>query len=1168
MSLQLCSQKTYLFVAMSLFFCLRGFSQDILYASAVSVQQKPASTQNEKVSLSSALDEIKDHYKICLLFQKKNVAGKNIDTDLKFDQSLSDLLTNILTPLNLRFEKTNQNTYVIFPESKKGKSPEKKNPVNDQAGLPNEPASNLSQDELKAVKWLLASIEVKGTVTDEKGIPLSGVTVLEKGSQNGTSTNGSGVFSLRVSGSNSVLVLSYVGYTLREIPVENNVNFSVKLVPSISQVDEVVVIGYGTSKKKNLVGAVDLISAKDAGQTAATDPAQLLIGKSAGVQVINTSGVPGSGTQIIIRGTGSFKDASPLYVIDGIQGDFNSVSPQDIDNITILKDASSTAIYGSAAANGVVIVTTKKAKSGAPKISYSSKIGVAKAWRQLDLLKTTDYVALIKDIAATKAVPVPAKFNSGLLRDSTDWQKEIFRPALISENFVNINGGSDKVLYNLSVGYITQQAIVKDYQNNRLNIRMGLDETIGRFHFGQNINIRYTKSKGQLANVINAIGYAPYKPIYDPSIQGGYSIVSNVEDNSDVGNPLQPMGVKTQSSNEYVFFPQLFGEVNLIKGLKFRSQIAITIGGGSSESFQLPYMASNYLTYDRQATSSLNKYSTYTLENYFTYNKNFGKHAISATLGNSYIDAGNSSYLGATGSNIANNNIPNISVALTQTVTGANSGYATQFGNLISYFGRLSYTYDDKYILSASMRRDGSSNFGTNNRFGNFPGAGVAWKFSEENFVKTSLPFISDGKLRAGWGRTGNNKINLFLTDVSTYSGSPSGNLVYSFGANETFYPGTTVNGLSNPNLRWEQTDQTDVGVDLGFLSNRVSLTVDWYNRKSSGLLVNVPLPTSNGIGGVGNAGSSIVTNAADAHNKGIEISLGYHSIPKNNFSYTISVNGAFNKNNVLSLGSQFQAPIQDGAFNQLNTISYTAKGSPIGSFYGYNIDHVARDQAEITALNAKAPSGKYQDGLLPGDFIFKDLDGDGQVTDKDQKILGNPMPKFVYGINGGIVYKNFDVNVVINGVSGLKLVNSTKFFTANASTGHNTTTEILNRWEKPGDIATLPRAAQSTTAAGNLRPSDYFIEDGAFLRVRNVTIGFNVPKQVLARISSGKIFTSIRVYVAAQNLLTFTKYKGYDPEVSTQGGNGGDAYIFRRGIDDGQLPQPRVLMGGIQFGF
>lgn len=1011
------------------------------------------------------------------------------------------------------------------------------------------------------------SKEIKGKITNENSVPIAGATVNVKGTGINSVTDEAGGFSIRLPEGKKVLLVSYVGYLEKEINTGNANFINVSMESTASKLNEVVVIGYGTAKKRNVVGALDVVSAKSAGATTATNAEELLIGKAAGVQVVNSSGVPGAGAQIIIRGTGSFSDVSPLYVIDGIQGDFNTVSPLDIESITILKDASQTAIYGASGANGVVIVTTKHAKAGAMRIVFSSKVGMAEPWRQLDLLKTKDYIDIITDIAATNNQPVPVKFTDGtVLTDVTDWQKEVMRKGLITENYLNFSGGSEKVLYNMSVGYVTQQAIVKDFENKRLNARVGLEETLGLFRFGQTLNMRYTKNKGQLASLSDMLLYAPYQPIYDSTILGGYSILSNRDDNANTSNPLEPLGVKTQSSDEYVLAPQFFGEVNLIKGLKFRSQLALSIGGGSSESFQIPYMQSNFLTFDRQASSGLSKYNSYTFENYFNYNRSFGKQEISATAGNSYIDAGNSQGLGVTGTNMPNNNIPYPSVALSQTVSTSYNGYATGFGNMISYFARVGYTYDNKYILSGSYRRDGSSNFGVNNRFGNFPAAGVAYKFSEERFVKTNLPFISDGKFRAGWGRTGNNRIPLFLTDVNTYSGNPSGNLVYSFGTTENFSSGTSINTLSNPNLKWELTDQIDLGLDLGLFDSRINVTMDWYKRKSSGLLVRVPIPTSNGVGGVAGVTSSIVTNAADAENTGVEFTVGYNSLPKKDFSYNVSVNGAFNKNNVLSLGDQFQAPIRDGAFNQLNPLTYTAKGSPIGSFYGYSVDHVAKDQAEIDALNAKAPNGVYQDGIKPGDYIFKDINGDHQVTDSDQKVLGNPMPKFLYGINGSVRYKKFDLNIVISGVSGLKIANTTKFFTENASTGGNSTTAYLNRWRKPGDVAEFPRAGQSITAGGNLRPSDFFLEDGAYTRLRNVTIGYTIPNQSISRLTNN-VINNLRFYIAAENLLTITKYQGYDPEVSSLNSDGGEGFIFSRGMDNFQLPQPRVFMAGIQIG-
>jgi len=1024
---------------------------------------------------------------------------------------------------------------------------------------------------------------VTGIVKSETGVPLSNVSIIIKNNKTnfsaGTTTDSSGVFNfsrLPAGGSYS-FTISYIGYETQKLngySLEPDATFSLvaKLKETGKLLDDIVVIGYGTAKRKDVVGALDVVSVKDAGATISTNPSELLIGKSAGVQVIQANGTPGADAQIIVRGTGSFTGVDPLYVIDGIQADknlFNAISGQDIENITILKDASSTAIYGSAAANGVVIITTRKGHQGPPRIAVTSQWGQARAWKQMDLLNASQYVDLLKDFAATSNLALPAKFNGPtVLVDSNNWQSRIFRPALVSENDISISGGSEKILYTFSLGYINQESIVQHLTNRRLNARVGLDENLGRFRLGQSVAIRYTNTKGQMSNITDAMQYAPYKPIFDPTVQGGYSIESNINDFSNATNPLQAINLVQPVASEFVLFPQFYGEVSLVKGLKFRSQFSAEVGGGKNTNYQQPFIGSNFLAQVRQAQLGYNDYSFYTLENYLSYNRAFGKSNISATLGTSYLDPGNSSYTNSTGTNFANDNIRNISVAQTIAVTG--SGYTYARSSVISYFGRLVYTFDDKYILSASMRRDGASNFGLNNQFGNFPGVGVGWKFIDENFMRSHLPFLSEGKLRAGWGRTGNNNIpTTGITSVLTFSGNPNGNLVYSLGPNEVYYPGTTIASVANPDIKWETTDQTDIGLDLGFLEGHLTLTADWYNRKSSGLLVSIPLPSSVGADLTG-ANPIKYENAADAQNTGFEWTMGYHDKISNDLSLTINGNMAFNKNKVLSLGSQFTAPITGGTIQQLSTFTITKAGSPIGSFYGYELDHVAKDQAEIDALNAKAakatgnPAAIYQAGLRPGDFIFKDLTGNGTVTDSDQAVLGNPIPKIVYGFNAGLNYKNFDLNLVFSGVGGLKLLNSVKFVSEIEATGHNATTAILNRWRQPGDVAALPRAGQDVTSSGNLRASDWWLENGNYLRLRNITIGYTLPQSAINSLGT-HVFNKIRIYIAAQNLFTLTKYSGYDPEISTQSGGN---YIFTRGIDDGQLPQPRTLLGGVQFIF
>ncbi|MDB5120110.1 MAG: TonB-dependent receptor plug [Sphingobacteriales bacterium] len=1013
------------------------------------------------------------------------------------------------------------------------------------------------------------TIQITGTVTDESGGTLPGVSVRVKGSQTGTITDNQGAYAITVPSEQSSLVYTYIGFEVQEVVLRASKVINIILKGQTNSLNEVVVIGYGFSRKKELVGAVNVVSARDAGGTTATNPSALLIGKVAGLQVVQANGSPGADAQIIIRGTGSFKNIDPLYVIDGIQGSktlFNTLSSHDIENITVLKDASSTAIYGSAAANGVVIITTKKPQSGAPRISFTSQWGTGNAWKQLDILNATQYVDLLKDYSVTNNSILPAKFSSpDVLVDNTDWQKAIFKQALSSENQVNVSGGSEKLTYTFSMGFIKQEAIVTNLKNDRLNARLGLEETLGRFKFGQFLNMRHDNSKGVMSSITNAIQYAPYKPIYDPSILGGFSNVTNALDGSDINNPLMDPGVRSASSKSFVFFPQFYGEVSLINGLKFRSQIAGQIQGSLSRGYNYSYAGANGIGAPRQGTLAYSNTSFYNLENYFSYNKDIRKHGFSAIAGTSYLTPGNTTNLSASGSGQLNDNIQSISLGGTRAVTGGSENWARP--SLISYYGRLNYTYNKKYIINSSFRRDGASNFGEDSRWGNFMGIGSAWRFKEESFVQDNLKFISDGKLRIGWGRTGNNSIGNFLTSPLTYAGSPVGNVVYSLGTNEQFVSGVTVNALASPDLRWEQTDQTDIGMDLSFLDNKFTVSVDWYDRKSNGLLVSVPVPASVGIGLTQGVNSNKVVNAANAQNKGWEFSLGYNEKLNKNTSFTVSANASFNKNEVLSLGNEFAAPIMAGSFNNLSTFTLTNTGGPIGAYYGYRMSHVASTQAEIDALNSKAaaktgnPATIYQAVLKPGDFIFNDINGDGVVTSADQEVLGSPMPKIVYGFNAGLNFKTFDLNLVISGISDMKLLNATKLQTQIVQTRHNASTAILDRWRQPGDVASLPRAGQNATSSGNLRASDWWLEDGSYLRLRNITLGYTLPESMLNRMA-GKVFGKVRVYMAAENLLTITNYSGYDPEVS------GANFIFDRGIDRGQVPQSRVFLAGIELGF
>ncbi|WP_158563356.1 SusC/RagA family TonB-linked outer membrane protein [Chitinophaga silvatica] len=1013
------------------------------------------------------------------------------------------------------------------------------------------------------------TVQIKGRVTDQTGKALPMASIVEAGTTNGVRSDEQGNYTIKVK-PNAQLSFTYVGYVAQTISTADRAVIDVQLqVNTETGLNEVVVVGYGTARRKDVTGAINTISSKDFGNNSASTPSQLIQGKSPGVQVVNSSGTPGSGANIVIRGVGSFTSVSPLYVIDGIQGDaglFNAINPQDVESITILKDAASTAIYGAAAANGVVLVTTKRAKSGKPKLAVTSQWGVASVPKKLSVLNAAQYHELAKDYAASQASVLPAKFNSPDIDVTrTDWQDAIFRKGIVSNNAISLSGGSENVLYGVSAGYIDQEAIVQNYHYRATNFKVYLEEKLGIFRFGQSLSAQFQRNTGNQATTGDAIYMPPYFDIYDPTRQGGFTAATNVKDLSNANNPLAAIYTRETTSRNYLLYPQFFGEINLLKSLKVRSQLAISYGGNNTSDYQMPFINGNDLSTGRSATESNSRYNWYLLENYATWNQAFGKHSIQLTVGNTYKDKGSSSFVRAQGTNIPNDEIRNISVALSNTVTGATSGYGNP-NVLISYFGRVVYNFNDKYIFSGSLRRDGSSVFGPTNKFGNFPGVGFAWNASNEEFVK-SLPFISDLKVRASWGKTGNNNIAAYQTSVLTYSGSPTGNLVYSLGPDEAFVSGTTVNSIANKNLKWEETIQTNVGFDLSMFDDALTVNFDWYNRQNKDLLVNVPIPSSTGSGPA-TGSPTLASNAASAKNTGVELALNYKHTTPGGFHYSVGVNGGYNKNEVLSLGNEFTAPIRDGAFDQNAAATYTAKGYPIGSFYGRVIDHVAIDQADVDKYNAmakKASNGAvttYQSNLKPGDYIFKDLNGNGYVDDGDMQVLGNPIPKFVYGGNISLAYKNFDFNLAAAGVSGLKLYNSQNYILLGNAALHNVSTDYLDRWRKPGDIAKYSRAGQNPS--DNLQPSDFYVEDGSYLRIRMITLGYTFPQNFLNSFSKG-VVTNLRLYVTGENLFTFTKYSGYDPEVSQPTGS---SFIFARGIDRGLLPQPKTILFGLQVGF
>ncbi|MCE7042492.1 TonB-dependent receptor [Dyadobacter sp. CY312] len=1146
--------------------------QQLCTAQAISLasQQVPARTQhtenrNRAKNLKDLLIDLGKQHQVSILFEEETVRNIMI-TGAEYHQEgnkLEKQLSDLLKPFNLRFKKAGKEAYVIVSRY------EKKTVESAVATIESATTSPATSPETFNTPDVLVSrnaklspeeITVKGKVTDERGDGLPGVSVVIKGSQRGVTTDISGQYQISSTSSNVVLIFSFVGYLPKEENVGDRSIIDVSLAVDTKALEEVVVIGYGTAKKKDLTGAVAVVGRKEFGDVSATSAQQLLQGKIAGVQIVNTGGLPGSNAKIIIRGVGSLTNSDPLYVIDGIQGgDINSVSPYDIQDITVLKDAASVAIYGASAANGVVLITTKKGKAGTPRVTYNGYVGIAQAWKKLDMLDAPQYVQLVKDIDEAQGNKVPDKLNTpDVLVTRTDWQKEIFRNGKITEHHVNVTGGSDKATYNFSAGYTDQEGIMKDYGYQRINLRTQLEEQIGkRIRLGQTINFRYNRTTGNVASFVETLRMPPYAPTMDPTNLGGYSRVTTILDQNDALNPLPGIYLTEKLSRGVSNLFQLWGEVDIINGLKFRTQANIGLSNTNSYNYTGEYLNGNLKT-DRKIDESYGFSVSPIIENILSYTRTIGLHDFSVMAGNTYNEGNRSRSVNMTGSGFTNDLIKQIGVSKSNSITGTGSGiYASR-----SYFGRVTYGFHDRYLINASLRQDINPAFGKAFRKGNFPSVGVAWKVANEGFMK-NVSFISDLKIRGSWGITGNANIGLFLTDPTVYRGYGNNNIVYSFGESKAFQQGATVTRVPNPFLKWEETTQTDFGLDFGLLRNRLQVSLDFYKRDSKDLLLDVKLPVSTGLGDVYND-ASMVQNAANAINKGFEVALSYAG-QAGDFSYSVSANTGYNKNNVVSLGSG--GPIVSGTTNGGINITKTDVGAAIGSFYGFQVDKVVSSTAEVARYNELAV-GKgfksYQDGLKAGDIVYKDLNGDGQITDLDQAFLGSAIPVWTYGGSVNLAYKAFDLSMGLAGIGDVKVYNALRYWTEGTTRPFNSSTAVLDAWKKDGDVTDMPRSGQNTPS--NLRASDRFLENGSFMRLRNLTLGFSVPKTVLNS-TVGKVFSSFRVYATAMNLLTVTNYKGYDPEVSASV-NDAKSFIFTKGVDTGQYPQPRTFLLGLQVGF
>ncbi len=1005
---------------------------------------------------------------------------------------------------------------------------------------------------------------VSGAVTSDEEGALPGVNILVKGTTVGTVTDIDGNYRINVNSENAVLVFSAVGYSSEEAAVGNQSTINMLMLPDIKSLSEVVVIGYGTQERRDLTGSVSSVDAEDFKNMAMTSVEQGLQGRVAGVNVVQQSGQPGAGMQVQIRGIGSIGNSEPLYVIDGIpvindngatgENKFNALStinPNDIASMEILKDASAAAIYGARAANGVVLITTKRGKAGEAKITLDAYTGIQEPWRLLELTDINEYKEISDELTDNAGLPrVVALQRPEELVNKADWQDEMFSTAPINSVNLSVSGGSENAQFNVSGNYMKQEGIIRETDFDRFSLRINTDFQKGRFKFGESLSFSRTQGNDLTADFFSILHYPPNRPVLDPNNVGGTtgpnpSLYSGnrIIDEQDANNPVGQAELFTDRTTRFRVIGNLYGEYEIIDGLTYKLSLGGDFIYGNRYRYEPPYKFGDRRTQDFATINDRHAYSISPLiENTLNYNKTFGQHNLGLLVG----------YTRQTyQQRVAQGSGRNTVNSVVRVLNGVNNvpaveGSLNEFA-LASYLGRLTYSFDDRYLLTANIRRDGSSRFSPGNKFGIFPSASLGWRLSEEAFMEGAT-FISDLKLRGSWGQTGFQEIGNygFQTELRN-------TINYVLGGNPV--TGVAQRDLAASDLVWETSTQTNFGIDLGLFDNRVLINADYYIKTTEDILIPVPPSLITGVRG-GN--DSPTLNVGSVRNRGLELAVTYRK-SVGDLQYSVTGNLATLDNEFLSLGGG--QPITSGDVN-VTRVTRIDEGLPIGSFFGYQTDGIFQTQAEVDA-HASQPNAE------PGDIRFKDISGpegvpDGVINSDDRTYIGDPIPDITYGLSLNASYKGFDLNLFLQGVEGIELYYGYRYFAQGMLRPFNFEKKTLNRWTGPGTSNEIPRAIGGDPAL-NTRESDRFIGDGSFLRCRNLTLGYNVPFATLENI--GGFISNARIYATAQNLFTLTQYEGYDPEIGSQDNNP-DRASRGRGIDNGQFPQARTYMLGIQVTF
>jgi TonB-linked SusC/RagA family outer membrane protein len=1051
-------------------------------------------------TVKKALDEVKRQTEFSFWYRDEDIDLDRPVSVVADKQDVRMVLNQILATQDLSYS-INDRHIIIYPKTEPGEE---------------QPAVRQQQGR-----------GITGMVVDTNGETIIGANILEKGTANGTVTDADGNFSLTVA-ANAVLQVSYIGYVTQEVNVLSDINrITIRLVEDSKALEEVIVVGYGFQKRSDLIGSIGSVSEKALAGRATLTVEQALQGKVPGVMVTQRSGQPGATPSVRIRGIGTLNNNDPLYIVDGVPltNSMEIINNQDIESIEILKDAASASIYGSRAGNGVILITTKKGIAGKPAVFYDGNIGYNEASKRLNLLNTAEFT-MIMDESYVNSGMEPF-WKSVTPRADTDWQDVIFRRGIVHSHSLGVRGSSNNIRYYLAAGYDKQDGTIVNTTYRRYSVKSNVEVDVHK-NLTVGINLNYINRNYADVNMSNnngvlpsAVRQVPTVPAYNEDGSYGFQAVLNEGDNM---NPLNSADITKGVNNSYRTLIHIFGEYRILPSLRFRSNFSGDLENRDYSNFRPTFAQGPQRNTIATLSESNSKSANISFENFLTFDQTFNDtHHVTAMVGQSLItyDTRN---ISASKRGFPSNEpyLQYFSAGTEQDqVSGGRSDWA-----LLSYFGRLNYSFANKYLFQFNMRADGSSRFGKNNKWGNFPSAAIGWRLSEEQFLK-EVEWLSNLKLKGSYGILGTMPTSYygFTSTLSTTK--------ITMGADQNPVIGYYPASVENHDFKWETIYQTNVGFDIGLWNNKASFSIEYYDKYTKDILQVLPLP-----GYTGTAGS--LTNIGEMKNTGIEFSVGINN-RIGDLNYSVNGNLSTLKNEVIKLFDN-DAPISSG-------VCRTEVGRSIGEFYGYVTDGIFQNQAEIDAH-------KVQPLAVPGDIRFKNLNNDDKLNSEDMTFIGNPVPSLTYGANIGLEYRGIDCSLSLTGVNGNSLYYFQKNYLMNGGFPYNKLSAILDRWQKEGDQTNVPRVS-TNSQNDNFRTSDFYVESGSYLRLSNLQLGYTLPVSLTEKIGIRRS----RFYISANNLYTFTKYSGFDPEITIDNPING-------GYDLSAYPVPRTVLFGLSLTF